>query len=434
MKILRSRILEAERRKQSEAIAGERRAQVGTGDRSERIRTYNYPQGRVTDHRIGLTLYRLEAILNGDLDELIDALITRIPPKSSDRPTIKRKKNLYDNKAYNRKGRRKGSRRGGAPVKRRRACRHTDRDCLRSCGERPRRKRRQKHICRQRRPQDNPLIVHIAEIDEILPLVKNFDERARALAEAYWPGPLTMILPKSDIIPNEVCAGLDTVAIRMPSHPIAHEIIKKCGFPLAAPSANTSGKPSPTTAAHVMNDMDGKIAAVVDGGSCSVGVESTVVTLACPVPRVLRPGGVTPDQLRAVLGEVEIDKAVFKALESGEKVLSPGMKYKHYSPNAHVIIVKGDFDKFASLVAEPRSERTCAVCFDGEEDKISVPAYPYGHADSPEEQARELFDVLRHVDDEKMELAFVRFPSLDGVGMAVYNRLLRAAGFEVIEL
>ena len=157
------------------------------------------------------------------------------------------------------------------------------------------------------RPQDNPLIVHIAEIDEILPLVKNFDERARALAEAYWPGPLTMILPKSDIIPNEVCAGLDTVAIRMPSHPIAHEIIKKCGFPLAAPSANTSGKPSPTTAAHVMNDMDGKIAAVVDGGSCSVGVESTVVTLACPVPRVLRPGGVTPDQLRAALVESHHD-------------------------------------------------------------------------------------------------------------------------------
>ncbi len=283
------------------------------------------------------------------------------------------------------------------------------------------------------RPQDNPLIVHIAETEEIIPLVKNFDERARALAKAYWPGPLTMILPKSDIIPDEVCAGLDTVAIRMPSHPVAHEIIKKCGFPLAAPSANTSGKPSPTTAAHVMNDMDGKIAAVVDGGSCSVGVESTVVTLACEVPRVLRPGGITPDQLRAVLGEVEIDKAVFKALENGEKVLSPGMKYKHYSPNARVIIVKGDFDKFAAFACS-RGEKTCAVCFDGEENKLSVPAYPYGHADSPEEQARELFDVLRHVDDEKMELALVRFPSLDGVGMAVYNRLLRAAGFEVIEL
>ena len=284
------------------------------------------------------------------------------------------------------------------------------------------------------RPSDNPLIIHITNMKALDKIVSEVPEKAVKVAEKYWPGPLTMILPKSDIIPNEVCAGLDTVAIRMPSHPIAHEIIKKCGFPLAAPSANTSGKPSPTTAAHVMNDMDGKIAAVVDGGSCSVGVESTVVTLACPVPRALRPGGVTPDQLRAVLGEVEIDKAVFKALESGEKVLSPGMKYKHYSPNAHVIIVKGDFDKFASLVAEPRSERTCAVCFDGEEDKISVPAYPYGHADSPEEQARELFDVLRHVDDEKMELAFVRFPSLDGVGMAVYNRLLRAAGFEVIEL
>lgn len=284
------------------------------------------------------------------------------------------------------------------------------------------------------RPQDNPLIVHIAEIEEILPLVKNFDERARALAEAYWPGPLTIILPKSDIIPNEVSAGLDTVAVRMPSHPVAHEIIKKCGFPLAAPSANTSGKPSPTTAAHVMNDMNGKIAAVVDGGSCEVGVESTVITLACETPRVLRPGGITPEQLRAVLGEVEIDKAVFKALENGEKVLSPGMKYKHYSPNARVVIVKGDFDKFVRYTSQPREQKVCAVCFDGEESRLSIPSYPYGHADSPEEQARELFDVLRHVDDEKMELAFVRFPSLDGVGIAVYNRLLRAAGFEVIEL
>ena len=164
------------------------------------------------------------------------------------------------------------------------------------------------------RPSDNPLIIHIADIKDLFTITTNVSDKALALAEKFWPGPLTMILPKSNIIPNEVCAGLDTVAIRMPSHPIAHEIIKKCGFPLAAPSANTSGKPSPTTAAHVMNDMDGKIAAVVDGGSCSVGVESTVVTLACPVPRVLRPGGVTPDQLRAVLGEVEIDKAVFKAL------------------------------------------------------------------------------------------------------------------------
>lgn len=185
-----------------------------------------------------------------------------------------------------------------------------------------------------------------------------------------------MILPKSDIIPNEVCAGLDTVAIRMPSHPIAHEIIKKCGFPLAAPSANTSGKPSPTTAAHVMNDMDGKIAAVVDGGSCSVGVESTVVTLACPVPRVLRPGGVTPDQLRAVLGEVEIDKAVFKALESGEKVLSPGMKYKHYSPNAHVIIVKGDLTNLLRLSPSRAAKEPAPYASTARRTKFPFPHIP----------------------------------------------------------
>lgn len=283
------------------------------------------------------------------------------------------------------------------------------------------------------RPQDNPLIVHIANIEEIYPLVKNFDTRAKKLADAFWPGPLTIILPKSERIPKEVSAGLDTVAIRMPSHPIARQIIELCGCPLAAPSANTSGKPSPTTAQHVMDDMNGKIAAVVDGGACSVGVESTVITLASDVPRVLRPGGITPEQLKSVLGEVEIDKAVFKALEEGQKVLSPGMKYKHYSPNARVIIVKGELENFISY-AECQKGKVCAVCFDGEQDKFTIPAYSYGRMDSPEEQARELFDVLRHIDDEKMELALVRFPSLDGVGIAVYNRLLRAAAFEEIEV
>ncbi len=283
------------------------------------------------------------------------------------------------------------------------------------------------------RPQDNPLIVHIAETQEIIPLVKEFDDRAKALAEAFWPGPLTIILPKSDKIPAQVSAGLDTVAVRMPSHPTARAIIKACGFPLAAPSANTSGKPSPTTAAHVMDDMSGKIAAVVNGGSCDVGVESTVITLAQNTPRILRPGGITHEQLESVLGKVDIDKAVFNALEKDEKVLSPGMKYKHYSPNAPVIIVKGSLKSFAKFAAD-RQEKTCAVCFSGEESELSVPAFPYGHADNPQEQARELFDVLRRVDDEKMELALVRFPSLDGVGVAVYNRLLRAAGFEVVEL
>ena len=283
------------------------------------------------------------------------------------------------------------------------------------------------------RPQDNPLIVHISQTDEILPLVEGFDDRAKALAEAFWPGPLTIILPKSERIPTQVSAGLDTVAVRMPSHPTARAIIKACGFPLAAPSANTSGKPSPTSAAHVMDDMNGKIAAVVDGGNCDVGIESTVITLAQNTPRILRPGGITHEQLESVLGNVEIDKAVFKALENDEKVLSPGMKYKHYSPNARVIIVKGSLENFAKFAAD-RQEKTCVVCFDGEERAMSVPAFSYGHADNPQEQARELFDVLHRVDDENMELALVRFPSLDGVGIAVYNRLLRAAGFEVVEL
>lgn len=284
------------------------------------------------------------------------------------------------------------------------------------------------------RPQDNPLIVHIAETEEIIPLVKNFDERARALAKAYWPGPLTMILPKSDIIPDEVCAGLDTVAIRMPSHPVAHEIIKKCGFPLAAPSANTSGKPSPTTAAHVMNDMDGKIAAVVDGGSCSVGVESTVVTLACEVPRVLRPGGITPDQLRAVLGEVEIDKAVFKALENGEKVLSPGMKYKHYAPKAKVSLVKGSSEKYVDFVNEHAGDGVYALCFDEEAPVLRVKTVPYGSEFSDAEQAERLFDALRELDELGAERVFAHSPKITGVGLAVYNRLVRAAGFDIIEL
>ena len=284
------------------------------------------------------------------------------------------------------------------------------------------------------RPSDNPLIVHIADWEAIRAIVSEVPEAAKRLADAFWPGPLTMILNKSDLVPYATTGGLETVAVRMPVNPIARALIRAGGGYVAAPSANTSGRPSPTKAEHVAEDLNGKIDMIIDGGTVDIGLESTIVDLTDGAPTILRPGYINQEMLTKVLGEVEIDKAVFKALENGEKVLSPGMKYKHYSPNAHVVIVKGDFDKFASLVAEPRSEKTCAVCFDGEEDKLSVPAYPYGHADSPEEQARELFDVLRHVDDEKMELAFVRFPSLDGVGMAVYNRLLRAAGFEVIEL
>lgn len=169
------------------------------------------------------------------------------------------------------------------------------------------------------RPQDNPLIVHVSSLEEIPPLVEKVDPRLNALAEKYWPGPLTVIMKKSSLIPNEVSAGLDTVAIRMPSNPFARAIIKAAGVPLAAPSANASGKPSPTKASHVIEDLDGKIDAVVDGGECSVGVESTVVTLETNPPTLLRPGGITPEQLSEVLGEISISPAVFEKLKSGEK-------------------------------------------------------------------------------------------------------------------
>ena len=179
------------------------------------------------------------------------------------------------------------------------------------------------------RPQDNPLIVHIADMSALSELAAEIPQKALALASVYWPGPLTMIFKKSGVIPPEVSAGLDTVAVRMPAHPVAAALIRKSGCPLAAPSANRSGIPSPTDAARVMEDMDGRIAAVVDGGECAVGVESTVVDMTAPVPRLLRPGGITPDMLRAVVGEITVDPAVLNRLADGARAASPGMKYTH---------------------------------------------------------------------------------------------------------
>ena len=211
------------------------------------------------------------------------------------------------------------------------------------------------------RPSDNPLIAHVSCAAEVTPLVKYIPEAGKKLMDAFWPGPLTIIFPKSDIVPYGTTGGLDTVAVRMPVDPVANRLIALAGVPVAAPSANTSGRPSPTTADHVWQDLNGKI----DGGPVGIGVESTIVDVSGDVPAVLRPGAITMEMLKDVLGEVTIDPAILGPMAAGVRPKAPGMKYKHYSPNAHVIIVKGDFDKFASLVAEPRSERTCAVCFDG---------------------------------------------------------------------
>lgn len=283
------------------------------------------------------------------------------------------------------------------------------------------------------RPADNPLIVHICDIKQLYTLVREVPETALRLAEQFWPGPLTIILPKAPCIPDAVSAGLDTVAVRFPSHPAAQAIIRESGLPLAAPSANLSGRPSPTTAAHVMHDLGGKIDAVLDGGPCSVGLESTVITLAADPPRLLRPGGVTLEQLRAVLGEVILDPAVMNPLAEGAAAASPGMKYKHYAPRANVILLEGSREAFLRYVNSHR-QNAGALCYAGDEAELQVPAVCCGGEGDSASQAHELFDALRRLDGLGVSTVYARCPGTSGVGLAVYNRLIRAAGFEVLKL
>ncbi len=284
------------------------------------------------------------------------------------------------------------------------------------------------------RPQDNPLIVHIDSTAMLDTLCAAVPDSAKALMDAFWPGPLTIILPKADAVPDVVSGGLATVAVRMPAHPVARAIITAAGVPLAAPSANLSGSPSPTTAARVAADMDGRIAAVVDGGACEVGVESTVITLCTPRPRLLRPGGITLTQLCEVLGEVDVDDAVIHPLKEGEKVASPGMKYQHYAPKAAVTLIKGDAAAFAAYVNARAANGVMALCFDGEEAGLTVPALTYGARDDDAAQAHRVFEALRLADDRRATALYVMCPREDGIGLAVYNRLLRAAAFRVVSV
>lgn len=284
------------------------------------------------------------------------------------------------------------------------------------------------------RPQDNPLIIHISSPEQLAPLVREITVQAKALMDAYWPGPLTIILPKTSLVPRETSGGLDTVAVRLPDHPVARAVIDAAGVPVAAPSANTSGLPSPTTALRVLEDMTGRIDAVLDAGECRVGVESTVVTLATAVPRLLRPGGVTLEQLEAVLGHVDVDEAVFARLQEGGAAASPGMKYKHYAPKADVILIKSGFPAYKRYVEAAADTGVYALCFDGEETALSVPAVTYGDAQADTAQAHNLFNALRRLDDLGAGRVYVRCPHRTGVGMAVYNRLIRAAAYQVIDL
>lgn len=280
------------------------------------------------------------------------------------------------------------------------------------------------------RPSDNPLIVHIAQKEDIIPLVKEVTPKAKALIDAFFPAPLTIILPKSDKIGSVVSGGLDTVAIRMPKNETARKIIAASGCPIAAPSANTSGLPSPTKAKHVIDDMTGKIDAIVDGGDCEFGVESTVITLAGKIPVILRPGAITKEMIEQVIGQVEISSAVLEGMKNDEVAASPGMKYKHYAPKARVVIVEADKKAYENFVNSKKD--AFALCF--EEDNINIKKVTYGKENDDLSQAKELFDALRQLDEMGAEKVYARIPRKDGVAMAVYNRLIRAAAFTIIDL
>ena len=280
------------------------------------------------------------------------------------------------------------------------------------------------------RPSDNPLIVHIAKKEDIPPLVEEIPEKAQKLIDAFFPAPLTIILKKSSLIGNTVSGGLNTVAFRMPKNETARAVIEAAGVPIAAPSANTSGLPSPTKASHVISDMMGKINAIVDGGDCEYGVESTVITLAGETPVILRPGAVTKEMIESVIGKTELANAVLGEMKNDETAASPGMKYKHYSPKAKIIIVNADKKTYESFVNSKKD--AFALCF--EEDDITIEKVVFGKENDDLSQAKLLFDKLRELDELGAKKVYARIPNKNGVGTAVFNRLIRAAAFNVIDL
>ncbi len=280
------------------------------------------------------------------------------------------------------------------------------------------------------RPQDNPLILHLSEAAEMDRYCQNVPREAYLLAEKFWPGPLTMVLPARDIVPAATRAGLPTVGVRCPDSDITRQIIRFAGVPLAAPSANISGKPSTTTAQHVLHDHSGRIAAVVDGGSCRVGVESTIVDLTGPQPRLLRPGGITLEQLQNVLGEIVVDKAVVASVDQDAVVKAPGMKYRHYAPDCQVIIVDGDLPAAAAYIRAQYQPGNRVLCFE-EELEAFAPFAPlaYGREEDPDSLMAGLFAALRELDDPSIGTVFARCPLGSGKALAVQNRLGKAAGF-----
>ncbi len=284
------------------------------------------------------------------------------------------------------------------------------------------------------RPQDNPLILHIWDGSQMEQFCHSIPQAAYDLAEKFWPGPLTIVLPARDVVPKETTGGLSTVAVRCPDNAVTREIIRLAGVPIAAPSANISGKPSTTTAQHVLHDHDGKIAAVVDGGACRVGVESTIVDLTEERPRLLRPGGITPEQLLEVLGDLVVDKAVTAQIDKDAVVKAPGMKYRHYAPEEPVVIVSGSREKAAAYIRRHFVPGDRVLCFEEE-----LPLYDgcdplaYGREADVNTLSAGLFAALRELDDARIHQVYARCPVGGGVAYAVQNRLKKAAAFHIVD-
>ena len=283
------------------------------------------------------------------------------------------------------------------------------------------------------RPSDNPLIVHIAKPEDAENIAYT-TPLYYELAKKFMPGPLTVILPKKDVIPNEVTAGLDTVAIRCPKNEIANKLIEVSKIPIAAPSANASGKPSPTSAMHVYDDLNGKIPMILDGGDCEFGVESTVITIKDNVITILRPGSVTKEMLEDVSKNVQIASAVKEELKAGETALSPGMKYKHYAPTANLYLVDDKYIDFVEFSKEKQKSENCAIlCYDEEIELLeNKNLLPIGKKDDVITQTKNLFNLLRRADDLGVDTAYAHLPYDDGESLAMYNRMIRACAHRVL--
>ncbi len=286
------------------------------------------------------------------------------------------------------------------------------------------------------RPSDNPLIVHIYDKKEVYNLAKDINEKAETVMKHFWPGPITIILNKNDIVPYVTSGGLKTVAIRMPSHLIAREIIKQAKVPVAAPSANISGRPSPTKEEHVYEEMNKRVSGIVLGGDCNFGLESTVLDMTTEIPMILRPGSITKEDLEKVIGEVLIDPSLAKK-EDNKKAKAPGMKYTHYSPDAEVYIVSGNEDliiqKINNLVEEnnKRGLKTGVMCL--EKNKHHYKGEVLSLGNSLEEVGSNLFDALRQMDKMNVDIVYSEEFQYEGVGQAIMNRLLKSAGYKTIK-